>query len=121
MTAVLCGFDKSVPSKGRAAVITGAYGEPYVVRDDFQIPNLAKDEILIRLEYSGVCHGKCYSRDGGSPVPEIPRRPLVGGHEGIGRVVKIGESVDKDPSNNWGVKIGDFVGAGMDEQDLRAL
>ena len=112
MTAILGDFDKSVPSVGWAAVVTGAYGERYVIRDDFPIPNLAKDEILIRLEHSGVCHGDCYSRDGGFPAPDIPKRPLVGGHEGIGRVVKIGELVEKHPSNNWDVKIGDLVGAG---------
>jgi len=62
------------------------------------------NEILIKIEACGVCHSQLHGiegdwRDIGIP----PTLPTVPGHEIVGRIVKIGNSVTK-------FKIGDRVG-----------
>ncbi|KAK4905086.1 hypothetical protein LTR49_025579 [Elasticomyces elasticus] len=51
-------------------------------------------EALVRLDYSGICHGDLYSRDGGGPAPAQPQRPLIGGHEGIGVIITFGGKIN---------------------------
>ncbi|OAG39966.1 hypothetical protein AYO21_05839 [Fonsecaea monophora] len=95
------GFD--LPQTAPAAVLTGAYGEPYTIKD-VPIPVPRPHDALVELEYSGVCHGDVYARDGGGPAPKDPVRPLTGGHEGVGRIVAMGtEGLN-------GFKVGDVVG-----------
>ncbi|KIW85656.1 hypothetical protein Z517_01048 [Fonsecaea pedrosoi CBS 271.37] len=92
-----------LPQTAPAAVLTGAYGEPYTIKD-VPIPVPRPHDALVELEYSGVCHGDVYARDGGGPAPKDPVRPLTGGHEGVGRIVAMGtEGLD-------GFKVGDVVG-----------
>ena len=50
----------------------------------------------------GVCHSDLHIKEGGWGAVQFPR---VGGHEGIGHVVAIGEHTVDSP-----VKIGDRVG-----------
>jgi propanol-preferring alcohol dehydrogenase len=61
-------------------------------------------EAVVKLDFSGVCHGDVYMRDGGGPAPPTPHRPLIGGHEGVGTVVALG------PESNSSFKIGQPVG-----------
>ena len=96
----------NIPSVQRAAVLTGPYGDPYTIRNDIPVPKIKPNEVLLALEYTGVCHGDCYSRDGGPPAPPIAKRPLISGHEGVGRIVAIGNAVHSDP-RSWPVKIND--------------
>lgn len=70
------------------------------------IPQPAKDEALVRLDFTGVCHGDIYSRDGGGPAPQSPRRPLIGGHEGVGRIMALGDG----KKSSMGFQVGDMVG-----------
>ncbi|OAP60676.1 hypothetical protein AYL99_05678 [Fonsecaea erecta] len=94
---------EDLPKTATAAVLTGAYGEPYTIKD-VPIPVPAAQDALVELEYSGVCHGDVYARDGGGPAPKDPVRPLTGGHEGVGRIVAMGtDGLD-------GFKVGDTVG-----------
>jgi propanol-preferring alcohol dehydrogenase len=88
---------------GIAAVSTQPYGLPYIFeKQDPTHP--FEGETLVRLDYSGVCHGDVYMRDGGGPAPPTPRRPLIGGHEGVGTVIELG-------SGNHGVfHVGHRVG-----------
>lgn len=93
------------------AVLVGSYGEPY----DFthcDIPTLSAGEALVCLEYSGVCHGDVYTRDGGGPVSSKPNRPLVGGHEGIGQIV----ALSRGSENESTFFIGDYVGVAWRSQ-----
>ncbi|KJA19698.1 hypothetical protein HYPSUDRAFT_44081 [Hypholoma sublateritium FD-334 SS-4] len=93
-----------IPRTQKAAVLT-ALGAPYTIetaRPVKQPAELAPGECLVKLEYSGVCHSDLHVRNGDWTVKAD--LPLVGGHEGVGRVVAIGAQ-----SNNH-VKIGDRVG-----------
>jgi propanol-preferring alcohol dehydrogenase len=74
---------------GIAAVLTQPYGLPYTFEKQDPTPPF-KGEALVRLDYSGVCHGDVYMRDGGGPAPPTPRHPLIGGHEGVGTVIELG-------------------------------
>ncbi|KAJ7127553.1 hypothetical protein C8R43DRAFT_1027602 [Mycena crocata] len=94
----------SIPQKARAAVIT-AFDQDLVLKDDqpvIQPSDLAPGECLVKIDYAGVCHSDLHIKEGGwGPVSF----PLVGGHEGIGHIVAIGDHTVASP-----VKIGDRVG-----------
>ncbi|KAF8162663.1 mannitol-1-phosphate dehydrogenase M1PDH1 [Crassisporium funariophilum] len=95
---------QAIPQTQKAAVLE-SFGAPYVVKTDHPVQQpseLAPGQCLIKLEYSGVCHSDLHIRDGDWPTKS--KLPLVGGHEGIGRVVAIGEH------SGDAVKIGDRVG-----------
>jgi propanol-preferring alcohol dehydrogenase len=53
------------------------------IRHDRPIPSPAAGELLVKLEFSGVCHSDVHSVRG-----ETPMLTDVAGHEGVGRVVK---------------------------------
>lgn len=59
------------------------------------------DEILVNIKFSGVCHTDLHAVNGDWPLPT--KLPLVGGHEGAGEVVAMGELV-----HDW--QIGDYAG-----------
>lgn len=87
-----------------SATLFGPYGALYeFVACQPSLP--AENEALVRIDYSGVCHGDVYMRDGGGPAPSSPKRPLVGGHEGIGEIVALGKT-----SSASRFSIGDRVG-----------
>ena len=67
------------------------------------IPEPGKDQVLVKIICSGVCHTDVHAADGDWPIKS--KIPLICGHEGAGYVIKVGESVD--PNH---VKIGDRVG-----------
>jgi propanol-preferring alcohol dehydrogenase len=66
------------------------------------VPQPAADEVLVNVKYSGVCHTDLHARNGDWPLATKPL-PLVGGHEGAGFVVQLGELVSD-------LKIGQKVG-----------
>ena len=97
-----------IPKTAPAAVLSGPYGEPYTILSS-PVPRPGPVEALVRLSYSGVCHGDIYSRNGGGPAPPMPTRPLTGGHEGVGIIVALGDSsIEGQPSTRF--RIGDTVG-----------
>jgi propanol-preferring alcohol dehydrogenase len=50
--------------KGAAAIVTGPYGQPYIFEQlTTMLPSNA--EAVVKLDFSGVCHGDVYMRDGG--------------------------------------------------------
>jgi alcohol dehydrogenase, propanol-preferring len=67
-------------------------------------PKPADGEVLLRVEACGVCHSDLHIADGDWPqfLP-IVKKPLILGHEVVGRVVDKGTSVT-------GVETGDRVG-----------
>lgn len=65
------------------------------------VPVPGPDEVLINIKYTGVCHTDLHAWKGDWPL-EI-KLPLVGGHEGAGVVVQVGELV-KD------LQVGDHAG-----------
>lgn len=68
----------------------------------FQQRSMREDDVVIAIEYCGVCHSDLHQarNDWG-----FSRYPLVPGHEVIGRVTKVGSAVNK-------YQIGDLVGIG---------
>jgi propanol-preferring alcohol dehydrogenase len=94
-----------IPLTAKAAVLTDI-SQDYVVKDDHPVKQpseLSPGECLVKLEYSGVCHSDLHVRK--NEWGRKPELPLVGGHEGVGHVVAIGEH-----SEVGSIKIGDRVG-----------
>lgn len=100
--------DNAKNYRGRAAVLRGPYGEGYAIENRTTRIDVGSLDVLVHLQVSGVCSGDLHMRDGGFPAPQQPLRPLVGGHEGVGEVVRLGSDVEKVT----GIKIGDIVGLG---------
>lgn len=93
-----------IPRTQKAAILE-AYNTPYIVKTDYPVTQpteLAPGECLIKLEYSGVCHSDLHVRNADWTIKS--KMPLIGGHEGIGRVVAVGEH------SGDAVKVGDRVG-----------
>ncbi|KAK0229234.1 hypothetical protein EDD85DRAFT_974241 [Armillaria nabsnona] len=96
----------SIPQTARAAVIV-QLKEDLVLRNDYPVKQpeaLAPGECLIKLEYAGCCHSDLHAKNG--DWLQKPDIPVVGGHEGVGRVVAIGPNHSADTS----IKVGDRVG-----------
>ncbi len=91
----------SLPSHAQAAVLTG----PQEIKiQEFPIPDIKEDEILVRVEGCGIC---------GTDVHEYKRDPfglipVVLGHEGTGTIVAMGKAVKSDFEGNT-LAIGDQV------------
>ncbi|CEP64228.1 alcohol dehydrogenase ADH5 LALA0_S10e05424g [Lachancea lanzarotensis] len=68
---------------------------------DIDVPTPKANELLVNIKYSGVCHTDLHAWKGDWPLDV--KLPLVGGHEGAGVVVAMGENV-----KNW--KVGDYAG-----------
>jgi alcohol dehydrogenase, propanol-preferring len=86
----------------KAAVIH-EYKQPLAL-ETVETPTLAADEVLIKVEACGVCHSDLHIAEGDwQPLLRIIKRPLIPGHEIVGRVVDKGESVTA-------LDVGDRVG-----------
>jgi alcohol dehydrogenase, propanol-preferring len=85
------------------AAIIEEFKQPLVVRDvDAPVPEA--DEVLIKVEACGVCHSDLSIADGDWPqLKRIIKKPLIPGHEVVGRVVKRGDQVQR-------LAVGDRVG-----------
>jgi alcohol dehydrogenase, propanol-preferring len=97
--------ESTIPSTARAAVLH-ELGKPLVLEEAWPVTkpsDLLPGQCLVKIEYTGLCHSDIHVMDGDWAMKtETPR---ILGHEGVGRVVAIGEhTVDSD------VKIGDRVG-----------
>mmetsp|Transcript_6926 Transcript_6926/g.6867 ORF Transcript_6926/g.6867 Transcript_6926/m.6867 type:complete len:347 (+) Transcript_6926:3231-4271(+) len=89
----------SIPKTQKAVIFETSGGE--LKYTDIPVPKPKSNEILINVKYSGVCHTDLHAWKGDWPLPT--KLPLVGGHEGAGEVVAIGENVQ-------GWEIGDLAG-----------
>ncbi|KAJ7220327.1 chaperonin 10-like protein [Mycena pura] len=73
------------------------------VQDGPSPRDLAPGECLVKLHCTGVCHTDLHAAFGDWPLQA--KTPLVGGHEGVGDIVAIGNNTSHSP-----VKVGDRVG-----------
>jgi propanol-preferring alcohol dehydrogenase len=55
------------------------------------VPQPQPDEVLVKIETSGLCHTDIHAAHGDWPVR--PNPPFVPGHEGVGRIVEMGANV----------------------------
>lgn len=94
-----------IPKKYKAVI----YDEPGKVSTkvtELDTPEPGPGEVLVNLTHSGVCHsdfGVMTNRWAALPHPTQPGQ--VGGHEGIGKIVKMGAGTESSA-----VKVGDRVG-----------
>ena len=88
-----------IPTKQKAVIFETNGGE--LKYTDIDVPKPKPNELLINVKYSGVCHTDLHAWKGDWPLDT--KLPLVGGHEGAGEVVAIGENV-----TGW--EIGDLAG-----------
>ncbi|CAD5213101.1 unnamed protein product [Bursaphelenchus okinawaensis] len=88
----------SIPKTQKAAVYDD-YSAPIVIKDT-PVPEPSHDDVLVKILYSGVCYSDVSIHGGLLPGQKFP---CVGGHEGVGVVVKVGDHVQD-------VKVGEKVG-----------
>ena len=71
-------------------------------------PQVSPDEVLIEVEVCGVCHSDLHVADGDwTQLAGIVKKPLILGHEIVGRVVERGAAVE---SGQRSVQVGERVG-----------
>jgi propanol-preferring alcohol dehydrogenase len=73
----------------RAAVVTD-FTAPLEIQE-VPVPEPGPGEVLVRIEASGLCHTDIHAAHGDWPVKPTP--PFVPGHEGVGRIEKLGPGV----------------------------
>src|SRR5271157_1788071 len=72
--------------------------------EDVPRPEAGTDEVLIEVEVCGVCHSDLHVADGDwTQLAGIVKKPLILGHEIVGRVTERGAAVK-------GMEVGDRVG-----------
>ncbi|KAH7177198.1 hypothetical protein DER46DRAFT_621176 [Fusarium sp. MPI-SDFR-AT-0072] len=94
----------SAPSSHQAAVYDKP-GELSTKVKDIETPSPSAGEVLVKLSHSGVCHSDLSIMKNSWGLPFSLPNTQVGGHEGVGTVVQIGEGADIH-----GFAIGDRVG-----------
>src|SRR5512135_1039411 len=82
----------------RIAPITGT--SPPLQAADLPLPEPDAEEVLLRISACGVCHTELDEIEGRTPPPHLP---IIPGHQVVGRVEAMGESVTS-------FSIGDRVG-----------
>jgi len=73
----------------KAAVVT-SFTDPLRI-EERPVPAPGTGQVLVRIEYSGLCHTDIHAAHGDWPVKPTP--PFVPGHEGVGVIEAIGEGV----------------------------
>jgi propanol-preferring alcohol dehydrogenase len=73
----------------KAAVVT-QFGLPLQVQER-EIPTPGPHEVLVHIEFSGLCGTDIHAAHGDWPAK--PSLPFVPGHEGVGRIEKVGSDV----------------------------
>jgi propanol-preferring alcohol dehydrogenase len=85
------------------AAVLHAFKSPLAL-EDVPRPEPATDEVLLEVEVCGVCHSDLHVADGDwKQFAGIVKKPLILGHEIVGRVVERGSAVQS-------VAIGERVG-----------
>ena len=75
----------------KAAVVT-SFAEPLEIQD-LPVPEPGLGQVLVKIEASGLCHTDIHAAHGDWPVKPTP--PFIPGHEGVGKIVKVGTGVDE--------------------------
>lgn len=85
------------------AAVLHEFKTPLAIEEVAQ-PQLSEGDVLIEVEVCGVCHSDLHVADGDwSQMSRIIKKPLILGHEIVGRVVARGAAVQS-------IEIGDRVG-----------
>lgn len=81
------------------AAVVNEFGAPLSIEEK-SIPEPGPEQVLVKMETSGLCHTDIHAWRGDWPVKPTP--PFIPGHEGVGIVEKAGAQVSR-------VKVGDRV------------
>ena len=73
----------------QAAVVSEHKGR-FAIRD-IELSAPRADEVIVRMEASGMCHADLSAQSGSVPFP----MPGVLGHEGVGRIIEVGAAVSE--------------------------
>jgi len=87
-------------TKTMKAAVVREFGKPLTI-EELPVPEPKEDEILVKMESTGICHTDLHAVEGDWPIK--PNPPFIPGHEGIGYVAAAGRNVKH-------VKEGDLVG-----------
>jgi propanol-preferring alcohol dehydrogenase len=82
------------------AAVVHAFGKDLTI-DNVPVPTPGPGQALVKLITSGVCHTDLHAVEGDWPVKPSP--PFIPGHEGVGKVVALGEGVTN-------ISVGQLVG-----------
>ncbi|MCW2992653.1 MAG: Zn-dependent alcohol dehydrogenase [Conexibacter sp.] len=82
------------------AAVVHAFDRPLTI-EDVPIPKPGPEQVLVRIEASGLCHTDIHAARGEWPVK--PSLPFIPGHEGVGIVERLGAG------NAHGIVVGDRV------------
>lgn len=82
------------------AAVVHRFDEPLSI-EDVPIPQAGPEQVLVRIEASGLCHTDIHAARGEWPVKPAP--PFIPGHEGVGVVTELGSG------NSHGLAVGDRV------------
>jgi S-(hydroxymethyl)glutathione dehydrogenase/alcohol dehydrogenase len=74
------------------------FNKPWTI-EEIELGDPQKHEVKVQMEAAGMCHSDHHLVTGGIPMAGFP---VLGGHEGAGVVVEIGEGVED-------IKVGDHV------------
>ena len=103
--------------KMKVAVMTGTRQMEIQERE---IPKIKKDEVLVKIEYVGICGSDMHFFEAGRLGNWIVDVPLVLGHESGGTIMEVGENVvDLKPGDRVALEPG--VGCGECEMCKKGL
>ncbi|RAK85587.1 alcohol dehydrogenase [Aspergillus costaricaensis CBS 115574] len=89
----------SIPTHQTAACIDNpSPGATLTIRHDIPVPVPGAGEVLVKLEYTGFCHSDLHNING-----DLLMTTNVPGHEGVGRVVRVGPDT---PAEMVGRRVG---------------
>ncbi|KAH9442740.1 hypothetical protein Pst134EA_031588 [Puccinia striiformis f. sp. tritici] len=82
------------------AAIAWAAGEPLKI-EEIEVEPPRKDEVRIKVLYTGICHTDYYTLSGSDPEGDFPS---ILGHEGGGIVESVGEGVTDVKAGDVGIE-----------------
>ncbi|MBJ7328583.1 MAG: zinc-dependent alcohol dehydrogenase [Solirubrobacteraceae bacterium] len=85
----------------RAAVVR-SFNEPLAI-EDVPMPSPGAEQVLVRVEASGLCHTDIHAARGEWPVK--PEPPFIPGHEGVGVIEQVGAGRDHGLSTGMRVAV----------------
>ncbi|KAL4883186.1 hypothetical protein BJY04DRAFT_226660 [Aspergillus karnatakaensis] len=85
----------------KAIVLTEPGPEPKYELQELPLPALGPSDVLVKLSATGVC-----GTDLGLAAGALGPTQSILGHEGVGRIVKLGSAVANDPSIRIGQRTG---------------
>ena len=91
-------LSSSKPKYMKAAVLW-KIGKKLKIVNKIKIPELTSGQVLVKIAYSGVCHSQLMEIKGLRGKDKFV--PHLLGHEGCGKVIRIGKNVKKIKKNDW--------------------